>query len=450
MAAPSVAERRRLQGWGRTAPSTAVVVEPSSCDELAELVAHAPSRGVIARGLGRSYGDVAQNVGGLVVDTRRLTRLIEFDEEHGVVTAEAGCSLDALVDVVLPRGWFLPVTPGTASVTLGGAIAADVHGKNHHRDGAFARHVESLTLVTPTGEQLELDPAHSRSAFDATAGGLGLTGIIARCRLRLIPVETARMVVTTERARDIDELLARLVSTDHLHRYSVAWVDGRARGSQLGRAVLLRGDHAGLDDCPRSDLRRSRGRRFDVPPLVSAARLLRGRALSAYNEGRFRRAREGKGIETVDTFFYPLDAIGDWNRLYGRRGLVQYQFVVPFGAEETVRSLLESFVAANPVLVVLKQFGDASGPLSFPMPGWTVALDFAASTPRLARLLDEADEVVAGAGGRIYLAKDARMRPELLARMYPRLDEWRATQTGLDPHGVMHCDLARRVRLVAQ
>jgi len=448
VAAPSLTNRRTLRGWGRTAPSTALVVEPSSCDELAEIVAQAPPRGVIARGLGRSYGDVAQNAGGLVVDTHRLTRVVEFDEEHGVITAEAGCSLDALVDVVLPRGWFLPVTPGTASVTLGGAIAADVHGKNHHRDGAFARHVESLTLITPAGEQLELGPG--TSGFDATAGGLGLTGIVARCTLRLLPVETGQMVVTTERARGIDELLAQLTSTDHLYRYSVAWVDGRARGAKLGRSVLLRGDHATRDDLPGGSLARERGRRLGVPPAVSAALLLRGPALSAYNVARFRRAREGRSTETVDTFFYPLDAIADWNRLYGRRGLVQYQFAVPFGAEETVRSLLERFAAANPVLVVLKQFGDASGPLSFPFPGWTVALDFAASTSGLAQLLDDADEVVAQAGGRIYLAKDARMHASLLERMYPRLEEWRSAQSALDQNGVMRCDLARRVRLVTR
>jgi decaprenylphospho-beta-D-ribofuranose 2-oxidase len=443
-------ERRKLLGWGRTAGSVADVVAPRSTDELAGLVAKAGRRGVIARGLGRSYGDVAQNAGGVVVDMRGLDRLLQLDRDSGLVTVEAGCSLDALVDAVLAQGWFLPVTPGTSAVTVGGAIACDVHGKNHHRDGAFARHVRSLELLTPSGETIAVDPGQQRELFEATAGGLGLTGIVTRATLQLLRVETASMVVDTERAANLDDLLARLTSTDHLFRYSVAWVDGRARGAALGRAVLLRGDHATAADVPHGSdrLLRARARRLSVPPHVSAAAFLRGRSLNAYNELRYRRARLGTGIETIDQFFYPLDAIGNWNRLYGAGGFLQYQFLVPFGAEDTLRTLLESLTAAQPVLVVLKQFGESFGPLGFPAPGWTVALDLATSVPGLARLLDDADEVVAGAGGRVYLAKDSRLRPDFLPRMYPRLEEWRRVQTTIDPEGRMRHDLARRLQLV--
>jgi decaprenylphospho-beta-D-ribofuranose 2-oxidase len=443
-------ERRKLQGWGRTAGSVAEIAAPGSTDELAALVAEAGRRGVIARGLGRSYGDVAQNAGGVVIDMRGVDRLLELDRESGLVTVEAGCSLDALVDAVLAHGWFLPVTPGTSAVTVGGAIACDVHGKNHHRDGAFARHVRSLELVTPEGETITVDPEQQRELFEATAGGLGLTGIVTRATLQLLPVETASMVVDTERAANLDDLLARLASTDHLFRYSVAWVDGRARGAALGRSVLLRGDHATVSDVPRGAdrLLRARGRRLSVPPHLSAAPFLRGRPLNAFNELRYRRARPGKSIETIEQFFYPLDAIGNWNRLYGAAGFLQYQFLVPFGAEDTLRTLLESFTAAQPVLVVLKQFGESFGPLGFPAPGWTVALDVATSMPGLARLLDHADEVVAGVGGRVYLAKDSRLRPDLLPRMYPRLEEWRQVQSTIDPEGRMQHDLARRLQLV--
>jgi decaprenylphospho-beta-D-ribofuranose 2-oxidase len=268
--------------------------------------------------------------------------------------------------------------------------------------------------------------------------------------LQLLPVETASMVVDTERAANLDDLLARLTATDHLFRYSVAWVDGRARGAALGRSVLLRGDHATVGDVPRGSdrLLRARGRRLSVPPHLSAAPFLRGRPLNAFNELRYRRARPGKSIETIEQFFYPLDAIGNWNRLYGAGGFLQYQFLVPFGAEDTLRTLLESFTPAQPVLVVLKQFGESFGPLGFPAPGWTVALDLATSVPGLARLLDDADEVVARAGGRVYLAKDSRLRPDFLPRMYPRLEEWRQVQSTIDPEGRMQHDLARRLQLV--
>jgi decaprenylphospho-beta-D-ribofuranose 2-oxidase len=398
-------ERRKLHGWGRTAGSVADVAAPNSTDELAALVAGAGKRGVIARGLGRSYGDLAQNAGGAVIDMRGVSRVLEFDRERGVVTVEAGCSLDALIDAVLPHGWFLPVTPGTSSVTVGGAIACDVHGKNHHVDGAFARHVRSFELLTPEGETITVDPEQQQELFEATAGGLGLTGIVTRCTLQLLPVQTAAMVVETERAANLDDLLARL--TD-----------------------------------------RSRGRRISVPHHISVAPFLRGRALNAFNEYRYRRTHDGKSIETIDQFFYPLDALANWNRLYGSGGFLQYQFLVPFGAQDTVRTVLESFVAARPVLIVFKQFGESFGPLGFPAPGWTMTLDVAASMPGLARLLDEADELVASAGGRVYLAKDSRLRPDLLPRMYPRLDEWRKVQSTIDPEGRMQHDLARRLQLV--
>jgi decaprenylphospho-beta-D-ribofuranose 2-oxidase len=443
-------ERRKLHGWGRTAGSVADVAAPNSTDELAALVAEAGKRGVIARGLGRSYGDLAQNAGGAVIDMRGVSRLLEFDRERGVVTVEAGCSLDALIDAVLPHGWFLPVTPGTSSVTVGGAIACDVHGKNHHVDGAFARHVHSFELLTPEGETITVDPDAQRELFEATAGGLGLTGIVTRCTLQLLPVQTAAMVVETERAANLDDLLAQLTDTDHLYRYSVAWVDGRTSGAALGRSQLLRGNHATPDDLPSGSslLDRSRGRRISVPQHISVAPFLRGRTLNAFNEYRYRRTHDGRSIETVDQFFYPLDALANWNRLYGRRGFLQYQFLVPFGAEDTVRTVLASFVTARPVLIVFKQFGESFGPLGFPAPGWTMTLDVAASLPGLARLLDEADELVASAGGRVYLAKDSRLRPELLPRMYPRLDEWRKVQSTIDPEGRMQHDLARRLQLV--
>jgi decaprenylphospho-beta-D-ribofuranose 2-oxidase len=449
-AAAASVSRRRLTGWGRTSPALCDVLDARSPAEVLDALASAPARGVLPRGLGRSYGDLAQNGGGLVVDMTALDRVVEFDAERGVVTAGAGCSLAQLLELIVPAGWFLPVTPGTRYVTVGGAIACDIHGKNHHRDGSFGEHVLSLTLLDPQGTTHTLSRESTPAEFDATVGGLGLTGIVLEATLRLLRIETATMRVDVERTDGIEDTFARLASTDHLYRYSVAWIDCRARDGRLGRSILMRGDHAGLSEIPapeRGDpLAAPRGRTLSVPPWASVSPILRGTPGEAFNELYFRRAREGRGmLEPLGPYFYPLDALQDWNRLYGRAGFIQYQFVVPFGREREVVEVLTLLRETRPVLGVLKRFGAESGPLSFPVPGWTLALDIALPVDRLGPLLDRADEIVAQAGGRVYLAKDARLRDTVFAAMYPRLDEWRKTHARLDPERRMRGDLARRL-----
>jgi decaprenylphospho-beta-D-ribofuranose 2-oxidase len=443
-----------LTGWGRTAPSRAAVHRPGGAAELVALLANGHPRGVLARGLGRCYGDAAQNAGGQVVATDGMSYLREFDSETGRVTVGAGMALEALLDVVVPRGWFLSVTPGTRRVTVGGAIAADVHGKNHHRDGSFARHVRSFVLLTPSGERLTLTAEDSPAAFWATAGGMGLTGVILEATLKLLPVETARVRVHRRRAGDLDQLMQLMEAGDRRHRYSVAWIDCLARGSALGRSVLVCGDHARRDELPvtaqADPLARSPSAYLRAPPWAPPG-LLNRLSIRAFNELYFRRAPrdEERRLESLDSFFYPLDAIPDWNRLYGSRGLLQYQFVVPFGHEDAVRAVLERLGKARcpSFLAVIKRMGPETGPLSFPMPGWTLAVDMPAGSGALGPLLDGLDELVAGAGGRIYLAKDSRLRPELLKGMYPRLEEWRRAREELDPNGRMRSDLARRLSL---
>jgi len=430
------------------------VYRPGGAVELATLLAKRHPRGALARGLGRCYGDAAQNAGGQVFATDGLSYLGEFDSETGRVTVGAGMALEALLDVVVPRGWFLPVTPGTRRVTVGGAIAADVHGKNHHRDGGFGQHVRSFVLLTPSGERLTLTAEDSPAAFWATAGGMGLTGVILEATLQLLPVETSRVRVHRKRAGDLDQLMQLMEEGDRRHRYSVAWIDCLARGSALGRSVLICGDHARRHELPvsaRTDpLARSPGAYLRAPPW-SPSGLLNRLSIRAFNELYFRRApRADEGrLESLDSFFYPLDAIPDWNRLYGRRGLLQYQFVVPFGQEDAVRAVLERLSTAQcpSFLAVIKRMGAEAGPLSFPIPGWTLAVDMPAAGGALGLLLDGLDELVAAAGGRIYLAKDSRLRPELLKPMYPRLDEWRRVRGKLDPNGRMRSDLARRLSL---
>ncbi|MFJ6084029.1 FAD-binding protein [Streptomyces sp. NPDC092369] len=442
-----------VTGWGRTAPTAARPVRPGTYEEAVAAVRGCGARGGIPRGLGRAYGDAAQNAGGTVLDMTGLDRVHAIDADGGIVLCDAGVSLHRLMEVLLPLGWFVPVTPGTRQVTVGGAIGADIHGKNHHVSGSFSRHVLSFELLTADGTIRTV--SRGTPLFDATTGGMGLTGVILTATVQLLPVETSLMSVDTERATDLDDLMARLTASDHHYRYSVAWIDLLARGAATGRAVLTRGDHAPLDALPARTRRAPldfRTRRLPAAPAFLPEGLLNRTTVGLFNELWYRRApraRTGE-LQRIPTFFHPLDGVPHWNRVYGRGGFVQYQFVVGHGQEEALRQIVRcvSEHRCPSFLAVLKRFGEADpGWLSFPVPGWTLALDIPAGLPGLGALLDRLDEDVAGAGGRVYLAKDSRLRPELLAAMYPRLDDFRALRAELDPRGVFVSDLARRLAL---
>ncbi|MDA8371275.1 MAG: FAD-binding oxidoreductase [Nocardiopsaceae bacterium] len=454
-------QRRLLTGWGRTAPTAATVARPRTTEEVALLLREAGRRegtrrrGAIARGLGRSYGDAAQCAGGLVVDCADLAPGYRIDPESSTVTASSGTSLADLMEHLVEHGYFVPVTPGTRHVTVGGAISADIHGKNHHVDSSFGAHVRSLTLVTPDGAERRIGPDRDPDLFWATVGGMGMTGVITEATFGIIPVETAGVRVDTDRTPDLDSTLAVMSETDDHYHYTVCWIDLLARGRAMGRGVLTRAHHAQVTDLPprrrRAPLRYT-PRTVAGAPLRVPPRLLNTWSVRAFNTAYYARApKRARGqIHELSSFFHPLDAVRDWNRMYGPHGLVQYQFVVPFGEEPTLRRIVARLASAGApsFLAVLKRFGEGTpAPLSFPCPGWTLALDLPADLPGLARLLRSFDEQVLAAGGRLYLAKDSRAEPAVVHAMYPRLGEWRRVRQSVDPEGVLVSDLARRLEL---
>jgi len=442
-----------LRGWGRATASRATVTRPASPDVVAERLAAAGRRGVIARGLGRSYGDAAQNAGGQVLSMTGLGRVRAFDPTAGVVVAEAGCSIARLLRLVLPAGWWLPAAPGTRFVTLGGAVANDVHGKAHRWEGSIRRAVRSLELLTPARGVVVVTPEATPELFSATLGGLGLTGIVLTVTLQLRRIETSWMRLRSERAADLSDALHRMAADDPAP-YVVAWVDCLATGMRLGRSVLTWADHARLGELPaaasRRPLRFAPRRWLTIPPGVPDGLLGRPVA-AAFNRAKFARtptARTERLVPLADSF-WPLDAVGGWNRLYGPSGFVQYQFAVPDGAEAVLEQVVGSLTRARcpSFLGVLKRLGAGAGMLSFPIPGWTLAVDLPAGQPGLRRLLDGFDELVAEAGGRVYLAKDARLRRAPFEAMYPELGAWLRVRERVDPSGTLRSDLGRRLRL---
>ncbi|MFN8051974.1 MAG: FAD-binding oxidoreductase [Acidimicrobiales bacterium] len=447
--------RRLLSGWGRTAPTSAAMTSMLDLAELQDALGESP-RGMLGRGLGRGYGDGAQNSGGVVADGTTAVGVLDFDPSAGLVTARAGTSLEQLMEWFVPMGWFVPVTPGTRQVTVGGAIAADIHGKNHHQAGSWCNHVESFRLLVGTGEVLDVSRASDPDLFWATAGGMGLTGLVLDATFRMKAIESSRLVVDTDRAADLDEVMALMVEGDDRYDYSVAWIDIMTTGTGLGRSVLDRGRFARRDELPAKyagdPLQFVSNSLATLPPVVPSG-MINTLTARAFNELWFRKApaKRRDHLQTITQFFHPLDLVEEWNRVYGPRGFLQWQFVVPDAAGDVVRSSLEALSDAGTpsFLAVLKRMGPGNeGHLSFPSSGWTLAFDAPLGDPGLGPLLDRLDEEVVAAGGRIYLAKDSRVSARHMEAMYPRLGEWQEIRHRVDPEGRFQSDLGRRLRLI--
>lgn len=445
----------QLAGWGRTPVEECMVSFPFGRSQLASALSGSDTTSVIARGLGRSYGDSALNRDQGVLLQTGFNRFIDFDEESGMLECEAGVSFADIIETFLARGWFLPTTPGTKFVTVGGAIAADVHGKNHHADGSFGNFVESLVLLLPSGEPIRCSPAENPDLFWATIGGMGLTGFILSARFRLLSVESAYYAVDYRRTRNLDESLEAFEETNDRYRYSVAWIDCLARGSSLGRSVLMLANDGKTEDLPaalRSDALRVPRKSRKVVPFDFPGMALNAWSVRAFNALYYRiHSNELKYVD-FDTFFYPLDSILHWNRIYGRRGFVQYQALFPTAvAREALIELLEQIARSGRAsfLAVLKACGpNGRGLLSYLYEGYTLALDFPHTGDDLRTFTEQLDRILLRHGGRLYLAKDALMSPDTFRAMYPNADAFIDLKSRIDPNHRLSSSQARRLGLV--
>jgi len=447
---------REFWGWGRYPRVQAFCARPERSRGVVEAFADRRGSPVLGFGLGRSYGDAALIEGGRVILTERLDRMLHFDPMTGWLRCESGVSIKTLVDTFVPRGFFPPVVPGTQFVTVGGAIANDIHGKNHHVDGTFADHVRRVEILTGRGEIVICDAQTEPELFWATVGGLGLTGIILSLEVKLQPIDNPYIEMDSIRVENLDhffEINAESAQFSH----TVSWIDCVTTGNAMGRGIYMRGRHAQGETQESPSLLGRIAEKvsplLDVP-LDGPEWLMNPLTMRAFNTAYFR--KHPKGARSVVThyepFFFPLDFVRNWNRIYGGRGMLQYQLVVPHDPQSAaIRAVLDAVTKAGMAsfLAVIKTFGDKGHDgLSFPMPGVTLALDFPNTGAPLLALCDRLDEIVIHAGGRVYLGKDARLSRQSFQQMYPNAPAWRETRDRWDPKGVFQSELGRRLGLV--
>ncbi|BBZ78275.1 putative oxidoreductase [Mycolicibacterium anyangense] len=457
---------RSLTGFGRTAPTVAQVLSTPDVEVIAAAVrqvADADSsspahlrRGILARGLGRSYGDQACNGGGIVVDMTRLNRIHSLSSETAIADVDAGVSLDQLMKAALPFGLWVPVLPGTRQVTVGGAIGSDIHGKNHHSAGSFGNHVLSLDLLMADGDVRTLTPdGENADLFWATVGGNGLTGIVVRARIAMTRTETAYFIADGVSTANLDETIAvHLDGSDDKYTYSSAWFDLISPPPKLGRAAVSRGSLARVDQLPKKLAKNPL--KFDAPQLLTVPDIFPISAMnklsfSAIGEVYYRLGGTYQGkIMNLSQFYHMLDLVSGWNNAYGPAGFAQHQFLVPPDALDEFKNIIRWIQTSGhySALNVFKLFGPGNrAPLSFPMAGWNVAMDFPMKAG-VNEFLNELDRLAMEFGGRVYTAKDSRVSAENFHKMYPRIDEWIAVRRKADPNGVFASDMARRLELL--
>ena len=438
-----------LTGWGNIPHSISQVAYPR---EERDIKGSFVSDKIIARGLGRSYADQSTNTGHRVLRLEKMNHFLSFDDTTGVLECEAGVTLDEIIDTLTPRGWFPMITPGTKYITIGGAIANDIHGKAHHVDGSFVNCVLDFTIMLADNRIMKVSRDENADLFWANFGGLGLLGVILTARIQLRKVETTYFVQKAVAAKNLDDMLKAIDASDKDYTSSVAWIDSLAKGKRLGRGVLTMGNHAKLGDLPSSlrsnPLKLGKKAKLSVPFYLPAF-TLNTLTVSILNFALNIMQKSAPSISHYDKFFYPLDMINNWNRGYGKRGFIQYQFVIPLkNGNDNIRKILEEITQSGcvPFLNVLKKFGKGLGLLSFPFEGYTFAIDFPV-TARLKAFTRKLDGMILEMGGRIYLGKDAYLDEDMFKAMYPEFREWLETKKKYDPHNVFSSDLSRRIGL---
>jgi len=440
--------KKRVANWGNYPVLETEEKTFSFTEQITDTLLQ--SDGIIARGNGRCYGDAS--LANHTISTLKYDKILAFDTEKGIFECQAGITLDQILEVIVPKGWFLPVTPGTKFITVGGAVASDVHGKNHHVDGAFSAHVLEMDVITSSRETITCSPTLHSDLFWATCGGMGLTGIITRVVFDLKKIETSYIKQKQIKAENLEELLELFEKYNH-YTYSMAWIDCLKKGKNFGRSILIIGEHATLEDLPDNKKQaplKLPGKRQITFPFTLPSFVLNTFTVKAFNFFYYSKniRKEINNIVSYEPFFYPLDAILHWNRGYGKRGFVQYQFVLPLEHKQGLIQILKKISDAGlgSFLAVLKVFGKQDDLISFPMEGYTLALDFPVREG-LFKFLDELDEIVLQYNGRLYLSKDARMKPEIFWRSYSNASKFANIIKKYNPLSKVSSIQARRLNI---
>lgn len=426
---------KRIGNWGNYPEIKSNEIQFSQNQEAADEIKNHTV--ILARGNGRCYGDAS--LADTTLKTTKYDKILAFDIENGIFESQCGITLDKILEVIVPKGWFLPVTPGTKFITIGGALASDIHGKNHHLEGSFSKHVIDFDLMTGDGKTMTVSRENYADLFEATAGGMGLTGLICRIKFRLKAIETAYIKQTQIKAANLEEILDLFEQYNH-YTNSIAWIDCLAKGKNFGRSILMLGEHAKEGELPErfrpEKLKPGKKPLLNIP-FYFPGFVLNNFTIKLFNWLYYHKniQKEQQSITHYEPFFYPLDAINNWNRMYGKRGFLQYQFVLPFGdGKEGLIKILHriSEKGLGSFLAILKVFGKQYSMISFPLEGYTLALDFPV-TPDIYSFLDELDELVEAYKGRVYLSKDARMKAAFFHRTYPRLSEFKQVLMKYNP-----------------
>ena len=442
--------KKKIANWGNYPVMESNEVQFRSVNELKQIVNSSIS--AIARGNGRCYGDAS--LSDVTISTLKFDKFLSFDKINGIVECQSGVTLDQILDVIVPQGWFLPVTPGTKFITIGGAVASDIHGKNHHVDGAFSKHVIDLMLMLSNGETITCNKNKNADLFEATCGGMGLTGIIVSAKFQLKKIETSYINEKKIRVDNLEELINLFELNKH-YTYSVAWIDCLKKGKGFGRSVLMLGEHAKLNELNNEQAKNPLAlpkKKSITFPVNLPSFVLNNFTVKLFNYLFYHKnfKKEKDSIIPYEPFFYPLDAILHWNKGYGKKGFIQYQFVVPMENKEGLITILKKINEKGwgSFLAVLKTFGEQTDLISFPIAGYTLALDFPVRNG-LFNFLDELDEIVLQCGGRIYLSKDARMKAKTFWDGYSNSKQFTSVIEKYNPQTKFHSVQSSRLSITA-